>query len=153
MPATRRNGAEAPVYSDDRLALTLIDRYGIDLRYVDAWKQWLLWDGTRWRADTTLAIFDMARRLCRAVLESNPMLGAAGVNALTDAATFAAVERVARSDRRVAATADLWDVDTWLFNTPAGTVDLRTGTMREHRRQDCITKSPYPANAGIATAG
>src|SRR4249919_140040 len=69
VPATRRKGAEAPVYSDDRLALTLIDRYGIDLRYVDAWKQWLLWDGTRWRADTTLAIFDMARRLCRAVLE------------------------------------------------------------------------------------
>ena len=92
----------------------------------------------------------MARRLCRAVLESNPMLGAAGVNALTDAATFAAVERVARSDRRVAATADLWDADTWLLNTPAGTVDLRTGTMREHRREDCITKSTAVAPAAEA---
>jgi putative DNA primase/helicase len=32
------------------------------------------------------------------------------------------------------------DSDPWLFNCPNGTLDLRTGTLREHRREDYITK-------------
>ncbi|HVX11966.1 MAG TPA: phage/plasmid primase, P4 family [Pirellulales bacterium] len=33
-----------------------------------------------------------------------------------------------------------FDQDPWLFNCPNGTVDLRTGELREHRRHDYITK-------------
>ena len=36
--------------------------------------------------------------------------------------------------------ADALDTDPWLLNTPAGTVDLRTGELREHRPDDLITK-------------
>jgi hypothetical protein len=43
------------------------------------------------------------------------------------AKTVTAVEMLARSDRRVAATVDQWDADPWAFNTPGGIVDLRTG--------------------------
>lgn len=32
------------------------------------------------------------------------------------------------------------DTDPWLFNVENGTIDLRTGEMREHRREDFITK-------------
>ena len=49
---------------------------------------------------------------------------------------MAAVERLARSDRRLAATAEQWDADPWLLNTPKGVVDLRTGSMRAHRAGD-----------------
>jgi putative DNA primase/helicase len=56
------------------------------------------------------------------------------------AKTIAAVERLARSDPRLAATVDQWDRDPWLLNTPAGTIELQTGRMREHRREDYITK-------------
>jgi putative DNA primase/helicase len=59
---------------------------------------------------------------------------------LLSAKTVAAVERLARSDQRLAATVDQWDRDPWLLNTPAGTVELKTGSMREHRREDYITK-------------
>jgi putative DNA primase/helicase len=52
----------------------------------------------------------------------------------------AAVERLARSDRRIAATIDQWDADPWLLNTPAGMIDLRTGTMRAQRAGDYMTK-------------
>lgn len=51
-----------------------------------------------------------------------------------------AVEMLARSDPRVAATVDQWDRDPWLFNTPAGTVELKSGRLREHRPLDYITK-------------
>jgi putative DNA primase/helicase len=59
---------------------------------------------------------------------------------LLSAKTVAAVERLARSDQRLAATVDQWDRDPWLLNTPAGTVELKTGEMREHRKLDYITK-------------
>ena len=59
---------------------------------------------------------------------------------LLSAKTIAAVERLARSDPRLAATVDQWDRDPWLLNTPAGTIELQTGRMREHRREDYITK-------------
>jgi len=59
---------------------------------------------------------------------------------LSTANTVAAVERLARSDQRLAATVDQWDRDPWLLNTPAGTVELKTGSIREHRRTDYITR-------------
>ena len=52
----------------------------------------------------------------------------------------AAVEFLARSDRSVAAVPGQWDKDPWLFNTWTGTVELKTGELREHRRLDYITK-------------
>ena len=53
---------------------------------------------------------------------------------------MAAVERLARADRRHAATIEQWDRDIWLLNTPTGTVDLRTGEQRERRRDNFMTK-------------
>jgi phage/plasmid-associated DNA primase len=50
------------------------------------------------------------------------------------------VERLARSDRKHARASDAFDADPWVFNTPAGVVDLRTGRMRAHRPGDLFTK-------------
>ena len=90
------------------------------------------WDGTRWQADDTLAVFDSARAVCRAAAESAK---AKLAKELTSAKTVAAVERLARSDRRLAATVDQWDADPWLLNTPKGVIDLRTGSMRDAPRR------------------
>jgi putative DNA primase/helicase len=59
---------------------------------------------------------------------------------LASKATSAAIERLAACDRRHAATADQWDTNSWLLNTPAGTIDLQTGEMHAHCRMDFITK-------------
>ena len=34
----------------------------------------------------------------------------------------------------------MFDADPWLLNAPNGTLDLRTGELRPHRREDYITK-------------
>jgi putative DNA primase/helicase len=69
--------------------------------------------------------------------------------AIASAKTVAAVERLARADRRLAATTDQWDADPWLLNTPTGIVDLRTGKLGPHRADAFLTKScgvgPDPA--------
>src|SRR5262249_55503642 len=61
-------------------------------------------------------------------------------NSIASAKTVAAVERLARADRRLAATADQWDADPWLLNAPGGVVDLRTGECRPHDPDYYITK-------------
>lgn len=59
---------------------------------------------------------------------------------MASAKTVAAVERLSKADRRLAATVDQWDPDIWKASTPAGTIDLKTGDVRPHRGADYITK-------------
>jgi putative DNA primase/helicase len=61
--------------------------------------------------------------------------------AIASAKTVAAVERLARSDRCIAATVDQWDSDPWLLNTPVGALDLRRGDSCRRRPQGYFTKS------------
>jgi putative DNA primase/helicase len=60
---------------------------------------------------------------------------------IASASTVAAVERLSRADRRLAATVEQWDADKYLLGTPGGTIDLRTGKLRPAERSDYITKS------------
>lgn len=62
-----------------------------------------------------------------------------------------AVERVkacvalAAIDPAVAVTPDEMDADPWLLNCDNGTLDLRTGRLRPHRREDLLTQlCPHP---------
>ena len=123
---------------DDTLALLFSATHCGALRYVAAWGQWLRWAGAVWERDTTLAVYDMVRSLCRAQIA--PGTDARTAKYLRRATTVAAVEHMARSDRRHAATADQWDADPWLLGTPGGTVDLRTGMLKPADRGDHITK-------------
>jgi putative DNA primase/helicase len=46
----------------------------------------------------------------------------------------------AQSEPGIPAVPDELDTDPWLFNVQNGTIDLRTGQMRDHDRVDLITK-------------
>jgi putative DNA primase/helicase len=130
----------SPDYSEEALALRFAERHADELRYVAEWGRWYHWTGSKWEEEKTLYVFDLARQLCReeSARRSNQLSIA---KTLASAKTRAAVVSLAREDRRIAATIDQWDTDLWLLNTPDGTIDLRTGKMREHRREDYITKS------------
>jgi len=135
---TDADEARPPAFTDEALALRFADKHASNLRYVDVWGRWLTWDGIRWQFDDTLAAYDLVRETCRiASAECNRENVAA---ALASAKTVAAVERLARSDRRLAATVDQWDVDPWLLNTPGGIVDLRSGKKFAHRAIAYMTK-------------
>ncbi len=132
-------GSDESVWgTEDALALSFTRRYHRDWRYVAAWGRWLVWDGQRWRTEDTLAATDLIRSVCRqtAVRADNPKVAAK----LASAGTVGGVERLARADRRHAATTDEWDSDPWLLNTLGGVVDLKTGRKRPHDRADRMTK-------------
>jgi putative DNA primase/helicase len=139
-------GDDVRPFSDDALALRFAKLRANDLRYVAEWSKWLRYDGVRWQFDNTLAVFDSVRVICRAAAaECNK---ARPAKALASAKTVAAVERLARSDRRLAATVDQWDADLWLLNTPEGVIDLRTGSMRAHRAEDYLIHMTAVAPGG-----
>ena len=132
------DGARPPAFADEALALRFAELHAGDLRYVAAWNRWLSWDGTHWQFDDTLFAYDLARKVCRTA--SAQCNYPKSVLVLASAKTVAAVERLAKADRRLAATVDQWDNDQWLLNTPDGVVDLRSGQQTLHRPGDFMTK-------------
>ena len=128
-----------PEFSDEALALRFAKVHANDLRYVAAWGRWLSWDGASWQIDNTLHAYDFVREVCRTAAAQCDKPRIALV--LASAKTVAAVERLAKADRRLAATVDQWDTDPWLLNTPGGVIDLRIGKMCPHNPRDYMTKT------------
>jgi putative DNA primase/helicase len=128
----------APWNSEEALALKFAAKYEKELRYTAAWGRWEEWDGRAWKPDSTCRVFDRARTICRTASRTceKPALA----RKVASAATVAAVERLARADRRHAAAVDQWDANPWLLNTHSGVLDLRTGLLRQARAEDYMTK-------------
>jgi putative DNA primase/helicase len=122
-------------FSDDRLALDFAERHAGELRHTAIWGKWFIWGGTHWRADETLATFDLARSLCRATSARAGKLA----HAITSSRTIYAVINLARSDRAIATEHTDWDADLWRF-AGAATIDLRTGLNRDPRPDDLCTR-------------
>ena len=132
--------------TDDALALSFTARYAQDWRYVAAWGRWLVWDGQRWRTEDTLLAQHLIRTICResAIKADTHRLAAR----LAASNTVGGVERLARTDRIHASVAEEWDADIWALNTPSGVVNLQTGHMRAHSRDDRMTKLAMASPAG-----
>lgn len=134
-----------PEFADDALALQFSNKYCDVLRYVDSWGRWMAWDGTTWRKDETLRVYDLVRGTCRlaAAEAKQPSLQ----SKLASGRTVAAVEKLARADRRHAATVQQWDADPWLLNTPRGIVDLKNGELMPHNpghhMLKCTSVAPF----------
>ena len=144
-----------PQFSDDALALQFAKEHAARLRYVAVLNDWLEYDGACWHPDKTMRTFDRVRANNRqiaafasVVLEAK--IAARICPAIASNKTVAAVYSLARSDRRLAASVEQWDLDPWLLNTPAGVVNLRTGELRGHQLFDYLTKitSVPPAPSG-----
>lgn len=136
----------ARAYSDDALALRFSDEHGENLRYTAAWGCWSVWTGSVWQTDKTHAVVNMARTVCRR--ESKGCDNARTSEKIASSQTIYAVEKLARADRRHAATVDQWDRDPWLLNTPGGVVDLKTGALLPAAREYYATKITAAAPGG-----
>jgi putative DNA primase/helicase len=136
----------SPEFSDDALALEFTARHTHELRYVAKWGSWLHWDGARWKFEDTLRAFDLARAVAREF--ANACSKPDSKPKIASAAKTAAIEKMARADRRHAATVDQWDADSWLLNTPGGIIDLRTGDTLSHDPERYMTKITAVAPGG-----
>jgi putative DNA primase/helicase len=129
------------------LADRFVDLHGQDIRYCHALGRWLVWDGRRFALDTSGRIQQLAKQTIRAI----PKEAAVADKDIRRAALkwakrcqssgpLSAMIRFAAMDERVRVDKDSLDADEWLLNCHSGTIDLKTGILREHRREDLITK-------------
>ncbi|MCC5829278.1 MAG: hypothetical protein JJU36_07505 [Phycisphaeraceae bacterium] len=150
-----------------------IDNYGPQVRYCYELDRWLVWTGKRWSLDAQAQVEAMAKKTARLILKEmdravneardagqtddelakietayrKHYLSAARVHGVRDMLTMA------QSESGVKVCISQIDANAMLMNVANGTVDLATGRMHAHRRQDGITKiararydpqAPYP---------
>lgn len=148
-----------PDLSDDQLALDLgLAGFNTNARFVTGWG-WLLWNGSCWQKDGNGRHITSIRHFLRATAKNyedwadkkveagsikNEVVFRRSVattcNNLRSKRTVEAVEKLVRSNPQLVASPDQFDANSDLLGTPGGTVDLRTGDLREARREDYITK-------------
>lgn len=145
------NADEPPTglgYSDLDNAVRLAERHGQDLRYCWPWRKWLAWDGRRWRVDDTGEVARQAKETVRQMIREAAAIedDEAREKALDAARKCQARHKIeamvalAASEPGIPVLPEEMDRDPWLLNVVNGTIDLRTGELRPHRREDMLTK-------------
>lgn len=116
--------------TDDGNALRLVDAHRDILRYCPDRGQWLAWDGHRWRWDHAGRVRELARGISRA-LPNDSREDQGHRKWSLSARGLAAMVRVAETDPKVNVSITRLDARPHELNTPAGVIDLRTGTLRQ----------------------
>jgi len=142
------------------------------LRYVPG-LDWFHYSGTHWQRDVDGQAMRLAKQTVRSILdEANEMYAdAAKIDVLENFASaqkkadvrlahakrsqsqprLDALLACASTEPEFVLAAEKLDADPWLLNTPNGTIDLRTGNVREHRADDHITRITGTTIEAIAT--
>lgn len=117
-------------------------------RYCHTWGKWLVWDDARWYVDGTSHVFQLAKSTVRSIyaeaskIESDELRKSFAKHARASEASgrIQAMLSLAQAEPSLAITSDVLDADRWRLNLLNGTLDLKTGDLRPHQRQDLITK-------------
>src|SRR3974390_1420185 len=119
--AASQSNKAASLPDEDTIALAFAERHADSLRFVADWNKWMSFDGVQWQRDSTLHVYDRVRMMCREAADTSQQQQQ---RAVKSAKTVAAVEKLARSDRRLAATVDQWDSEPMRLTADGITYDL-----------------------------
>jgi putative DNA primase/helicase len=122
--------------------------YGADLRHCERWKCWLIWDGKRWVIDEEGQVMrsakDTIKRLAARILEihgeAEEKAFLAHIKKSLSLRSLEAMVRSAQSEPGIPVIPEAFDRDPWLFNVQNGTLNLRTGALQPHHREDLLMK-------------
>lgn len=133
-------------------ARRFLNRFRDQVRFVFPWQKWLTWTGTHWQIDNSGAVIRLAMAVADSVWhDARASLTKDVVNfavSTSGAGRLAAMLKLAAAE--VSLSIEELDANPWFLNCLNGTVDLRTGELRPHRREDNLTKltaTKYDPNA------
>ena len=125
----------------------LISLYGKDIRYCAEEKRWYVWNGRIWQQQNkTVSIIDFAKKTIRSIykeaatiqdLEQRKKIISHALRSESNFSLKALVE-LAASDKSIAISPDQFDANPFALNTLNGTIDLKTGILNPHRREDLL---------------
>ena len=135
-------------------------QHGADVRYCYAWKKWIVWDSRRWRVDDSGEIERRAKLTARSILVEAAAIDDSGnreemvrwAKASEKRDRLNAMIALAQSEQPIPIAVESLDAEPWLLNCENGTVDLRTGELQQHQREDFLTKLcplEYPTEPGV----
>ncbi len=137
----------AAVGTDVSAGRRLVAAHGSDLRYCHPWKKWLVWDGCRWKIDDTGEVERHGKGVIDSLWLAVPTIAEgerpAFIKMVQDRSRrerLAAMIALAASEPGIPVLPGDLDKNPWLLNCPNGTLELRTGELRQHRREDMLSK-------------
>ncbi|PLS86750.1 MAG: hypothetical protein CYG60_05595 [Actinobacteria bacterium] len=140
---------QGTLFTDVGNARRYFDAHGPDLRYCWPWGKWFVYDGKRWAVDQAGEVQRRAKDVAVCIFQEAADAARAGQADLSERLAKHAIRtqsatsienmiKLAKPD--VPVKPDQLDRDPWRLNVKNGTLDLETGELREHRREDLITK-------------
>ena len=152
MPNTEIRSAApivAPHETDLGNSLRFVAMHGELIRYVPAWRRWLVWDGRCWQRDDLGAVHRLARETVATMFaaaakeeDADRRRKLAGHALASESEKrLRAMVALAESEEGIAIRESTLDADPWLLNVANGTLDLRTGQLREPDPADLITRT------------
>jgi putative DNA primase/helicase len=132
--------------------------HGQSSKYCHVNRKWYLWDEVRWAKDETGEVFQLAKQTVRGIptealkLADDEQRRALIKHALQSESEsrINAMLSLGQNETGIPIRLTELDRDPMLLNVRNGTIDLRTRQLREHQREDLLTKlAPvvYEANA------
>src|SRR5215813_1784347 len=133
--------------TDTGNAIVFARRHGRDIRFCHDSKKWLVWDGKRWVPDNTGEINRKAKETAIHMMHSATKVKDVNrqrslvKHALKSQyeARIRAMIGLAQSEQDIAVTEADFDSDQWFLNLENGTLNLKNGQLKQHRREDLIT--------------
>ncbi len=125
----------------------LVSLYGNTIRYCYERKRWLIWSGKVWEWDAgdkistlaKLAVRNIYREAANETDEKKRKDIAAHAGRSESDAKLASMINLAQSEPGIPVKPDDFDTNHWLFNCNNGTIDLRSGLLLPHRKEDLLT--------------
>ncbi len=130
-------------FTDVWNASLFLEKYGDSIKYCDSLGGWFIWDGTRWERDEKFQILKLAKNTAKQMYQmskatNDKFLFKHAVRSESEARLKAMVNLV-RSEG-VAARSDDFDKDLIFLNCKNGTLNLETGELKSHSKDDFITR-------------
>lgn len=133
-------------YTDLGNARRLVRMYGTDIKFVPEFDKWLIWDGVRWVIEDE-RILQLAKKVtermhieARDLDDENRSKLIRHALASESANRLKAMVELAKTEPGVTIHQCDLDTDPFLLNLLNGTLDLKTGRLRTHDREDYLTK-------------
>jgi putative DNA primase/helicase len=135
-------------FTDSGNAERLAQRFAGAVRYCAPHGAWYVWSGPRWEPDQTGEMLARTKLIARELYDEAARIEEADLRRKCAdwARKCEAADRrraalfLAQSEQGIPVLPPDLDRDPFLLNCLNGTVDLRTGELREHRREDLMTR-------------
>lgn len=134
--------------TDTGNAQRFTDHHQDSARYCHPWSKWFIFDGTRWKEDSTQVVYQLVTGSVKdlwheagSATDSSDRKEIGGWAKTSESALrIRSTEQLARSQPGISVQPIELDADKWKLNALNGTVNLRTGKLLPHSRGDLITK-------------